>query len=66
MEKFDLYDYVLTEGHKLSKDELQRIVAEVVFAVYQDTKGSEYYRIMNAAIESINEYLDLELPQQTI
>lgn len=65
MKKFNLYEYVLEEGHNLSKEELQRIVAEVVFAVYSDSTNSAYSRMINAAIESINEYLDLDLPKET-
>ena len=65
MKKFNLYEYVLEEGHNLSKEELQRIVAEVVFAVYSDSTNSAYSRMINAAIESINEYLDLNLPKET-
>ena len=62
MDKFSLYDYILNETHELRKDELQRIAAELIMAVYSYSTRRDYYRIVNEAIEHINDDLDLELP----
>lgn len=64
MEKFSLYDYILNETHELRKDELQRIASELIMAVYSYSTRRDYYRIVNDAIDHINDDLDLELPHE--
>lgn len=64
MEKFSLYDYILNETQELRKDELQRIAAELIMSIYSYSTKRDYYRIINDAIEHINDDLDLELPME--
>ena len=64
MKKFSLYDYILNETHNLRNGELQRIAAELIFAMHNDSTETAYLRMINLAIENINEYLDLELPKE--
>ena len=63
MSKFDLYSYLNNEGHKLSKEELQRIGAELVYTIYSYNKA-DYQAIMDEAIDNINESLGLGLPYE--
>jgi hypothetical protein len=64
MERFSLYDYILNEGYKLSKEDLQRIGAELVFAIYSNVSKEQYRAIINEAIDTLNEYNDLQLPHE--
>ena len=61
MERFSLYDYILNEGYKLSKEELQRFGAELVFAIYSNVSKEQYTTIINEAIDMINESTDLPI-----
>ena len=64
MSKFDLYSYLLNEGYKLSKEDLQRIGAELVFAIYSNVSKEQYRTIINEAIDTLNEYDDFGLPHE--
>lgn len=64
MKKFHLYSYILNEGHALSKEELQRIGAELVYALHGNLEHERYSEIMDEAIENINDSLGLGLPYE--
>ena len=64
MNRFSFYDYILNEGYKLSKEDLQRIGAELVFAIFSNASKEHYSTIINEAIDTLNEYYDFELPHE--
>lgn len=68
MERFSLYDYLLNDGYKFSKEELQRIGAELVFAIYSNVSREQYATIINEAIDTLNEYesLPIKLPYEEV
>lgn len=64
MKDFNLYDHILNEGHNYSKEDLQRIIAEIIYSIYSNDK-TQYESIIREALENINEYTDLQFPSES-